>query len=118
MTRVYSKSKKLQTDHFLSCDERNNGCGAVMFFNVSTLEYELPDAKRKNTPRPDTPSQHSCPVCGSPLERYKYNKNGQNKVMLRCPNPKNRQNKCREVAFFESKKGNWWSPKFGEIAAE
>ncbi|MBD1896956.1 type I DNA topoisomerase [Coleofasciculus sp. FACHB-129] len=118
MTRVYSKSKKLQTDHFLSCDERNNGCGAVMFFNVSTLEYELPDAKRKNPPRSDKPSQHSCPICGSSLERYKYTKNGQDKVMLRCSNPKTKQNKCKEVAFFESKKGNWWSPKFGELGAE
>lgn len=117
LTRVYSKSKQLQTDHFLSCDERNNGCGAVMFFNVSTLQYELSGStKAKSSPRPNSRSQHSCPVCSSPLERYEYVKNGENKVMLRCSNPKTKQNKCKEVAFFKSKTGNWWSPKFGEIS--
>ena len=115
MIKIFSKSKKLKADHFLSCDQRNSGCGCVMFLNVKSKNYELPYSERQVAPKAESLTEHTCPICNSALERYEYIKNGQNKVMLRCPNPKTRQTKCKEVAFFESKTGNWWSPKLGEM---
>jgi DNA topoisomerase I len=143
MSKVFSKSQKLKADHFLSCDERQGGCGTVMFLNVKSKTYELPySAQKSPTPssttskpssKPATKSskpstkrsksstnsssatEYDCPVCNSPLERHEYSKEGQAKIMYRCSNPKTRQNKCKEVAFFETKRGGWWSPKFGEL---
>ncbi|HEY9695601.1 MAG TPA: type I DNA topoisomerase [Oculatellaceae cyanobacterium] len=115
MTKVASKSQKMKADHFLSCDKRNSGCGCVMFLNVKSGSYELPYSERKVAQETQSLTEFTCPVCSSFLERYEYSKNGQNKTMLRCSNSKNRQAKCKEVAFFESKTGNWWSPKFGEM---
>ncbi len=115
MTQVFSKSKKLKTDHFLSCDERMGGCGTVMFLNQKSGNYELPYSEGKPSPNPQSLTEHFCPVCSSPLESHEYSKEGQTKVMLRCSNPKTRQKKCKDVAFFESKRGDWWSPKFGEL---
>ena len=115
MTQVFSKSKKLKADHFLSCDERMGGCGTVMFLNQKSGNYELPYSEGKPSPNPQSLTEHFCPVCSSPLESHEYSKEGQTKVMLRCSNPKTRQKKCKDVAFFESKRGGWWSPKFGEL---
>ncbi len=77
--------------------------------------YELPYSERKDAPKAESITEYPCPVCNSTLESYDYSKEGKKKTMLRCSNSKNRQNKCKEVAFFESKTGNWWSPKFGEM---
>ncbi len=115
MTKVFSKSTKMKADHFLSCDKRQSGCGCVMFLNAKSGQYELPYSERKTVPQAELQTNYACPVCKSPLERHNYTKEGQNKVMLRCSNPKTRQSKCKEVAFFETKTGKWWSPKFGEI---
>ncbi|MFB2977580.1 type I DNA topoisomerase [Microseira sp. BLCC-F43] len=115
MTKVSSKSQKLKADHFLSCDRQTGGCGTVMFLNVKSGNYELPLSERKSAPTPESLSEYSCPVCHNPLEVYEYSKDGQAKVMLRCCNPKTRPSKCKDVAFFKTKQGNWWSPKFGEL---
>jgi DNA topoisomerase-1 len=115
MTKVFSKSQKLKADHFLSCDQRNSGCGCVMFLNVKSGHYELPYSARSAVPKTESLTEYPCPMCKAALEHYEYTKNGQNKVMLRCSNPKTRLSKCKEVAFFESKTGNWWSPKLGEM---
>ncbi|MEQ8999473.1 MAG: type I DNA topoisomerase [Coleofasciculus sp. B1-GNL1-01] len=120
MTKVFSTSKKLKADHFLSCDNREGGCGAVMFWNGKAGEYELPRSERpKAKPtKPDKPAnltEYACPKCGKPLELYEYEKEGQAKKMLRCANPKSRQGKCKTVAYFWTKKGTFWSPKFGEV---
>ncbi len=120
MSKVFSKSPKLKADHFLKCHQENQGCGTVMFLNVKTKNYELPYVAPKITPeikitKSELSTQLKCPICESILETHPYMKNGQSKIMLRCTNPKTRQTKCKEVAFFESKTGNWWSPKFGEM---
>ena len=115
MIKIFSKSQKLQADHFLKCDEKTSGCGSVMFLNGKTGKYELPYGERKPDAKPAVLTQYPCPVCNSPLEHYEYTKDGQNKVMFRCSNGKNRQDKCKEVAFFQTKQGKMWSPKFGEL---
>ncbi|MGF1495704.1 MAG: type I DNA topoisomerase [Elainellaceae cyanobacterium] len=112
MHKVPSRSPKLKAKHFLKCPD--DGCGAVLFWNTKAKRYELPYAKRQTAPNPDAFTDHPCPVCGALLERYTYTKEGQKKVMLRCSLLENRRNKCREVAFFQSK-GEFWSPKFGTL---
>jgi DNA topoisomerase-1 len=110
MNKISSRSKKLKADHFLKCADP--GCDTVMFWNLTGKRYELPYAQR--TPDPEAFTDFPCPVCGALLERYRYTREGQGKVMLRCSLPQNRREKCREVAFFATLDG-FWSPKFGNL---
>jgi DNA topoisomerase-1 len=110
MHKVPSQSKKLKANHFLKCGDV--GCGAVMFWNPQKKQYELPYAQRSLDP--ETLTDLPCPVCGALLERYRYTKEGKQKIMLRCSLVDNRRGKCREVAFFEGRDG-FWSPQFGTL---
>lgn len=110
MSKIPSKSKKLKADHFLKCAAA--GCGTVMFWHPIGKRYELPYAQR--TPDPDSFTDFPCPVCGALLERYLYQKEAKEKVMLRCSLLEHRRGKCKEVAFFEGRDG-FWSPKFGTL---
>ncbi|RMH78118.1 MAG: hypothetical protein D6680_03080 [Cyanobacteria bacterium J007] len=47
MTKVFWRSPKLKAEHFLSCSDREGGCGTVMFLNLATLQYELPYSQQK-----------------------------------------------------------------------
>jgi DNA topoisomerase-1 len=107
-------STKCTGGHFLSCDARASGCGAVMFLNSNTQQYELPGSSPRNKPDPSRLTEHSCPVCGSPLERHDYTSKGEAKTMLRCSNLENRRGSCKEVAFWASR-GHFWSPVYGEL---
>ena len=63
-------------------------------------------------------TEHPCPVCKKPLEEYSYNKDGQEKSMLRCSDATARAKpKHKDVAYFRGKEGQWWSPKLGNIGA-
>ncbi|MEO0409805.1 MAG: type IA DNA topoisomerase, partial [Cyanobacteria bacterium P01_A01_bin.135] len=110
MRKVPSRSKKMKAKHFLKC---SGTCGTVMFWNGKAKRYELPHAQQQAL-NPDAFTDHPCPVCGAMLERYAYNKDGQDKVMLRCSLLENRRGKCKEVAYFQSR-GEFWSPKFGTL---
>jgi DNA topoisomerase I len=110
MGKVRSKSTKLKADHFLKCSSLD--CGTVMFWHPSAKKYELPYNDRPIDPEQFTDSP--CPVCGAWLERYRYQKEGKDKVMLRCSIVAHRQEKCKEVAYFEGREG-FWSPKFGNL---
>jgi DNA topoisomerase-1 len=105
------KIKKLKANHFLKCG--GAGCGTVMFWNPQGKRYEIPYAQR--TPDPEAFTDVPCPVCGALLERYRYTKEGKEKVMLRCSLLENRRGKCKEVAFFAGHDG-FWSPKFGTLS--
>lgn len=109
MTKVPSRSKKMKAKHFLKCSGPT--CSTVMFWNTRAKRYELPQAHRQAL-NPDNFVDHPCPVCGALLERYAYQKDGQDKVMLRCSLLQNRRDQCKDVAFFQSR-GEFWSPKFG-----
>ena len=113
MSKVPSKSKKLKANHFLKCGAA--GCGAVMFWNPQGKRYEVPYAQR--IPDPAAFTNTPCPVCGALLERYRYTKEGKEKVMLRCSLLEHRRGKCKEVAYFEGREG-FWSPKFGTLKIE
>jgi DNA topoisomerase I len=69
---------------------------------------------QQQAPDPQALTDSLCPVCGAFLERHPYQKDGINKVMLRCAIPDHRRGKCKDVAFFESR-GEFWSPKFGTL---
>ena len=105
MDKIPSKSKKLSRPYFLKCSK----CEVVMFFNQQQKAWLEPSAK--SVP---TITEHLCPVCGSFLALKTYVKNGQTKQMLVCST---KQGKHEDVAFFQSK-GQWWSPKFGELRIE
>jgi DNA topoisomerase I len=110
MGKVAAKSTKMKAKHFLKCS--NAECDGVMFWNAKAKKYELPYSDRPIDPSAFT--DHPCPVCGALLERYKYQKDGKEKVMLRCSILDHRRDKCKDVAYFEGREG-FWSPKFGNL---
>ncbi|MEL7501726.1 MAG: type I DNA topoisomerase [Cyanobacteria bacterium J06554_6] len=112
MNKIPSRSKKLQVKHFLRCAAVD--CDAVLFWNAKAKRYEPPRTARGTGAAPSRLTDHPCPSCGALLERHTYNKAGQEKVMLRCSLPANRQGKCKAVAFFQSR-GEFWSPQFGVL---
>ena len=112
LNKVPSKSKKLKANHFLKCGDPL--CDTVMFWNPTKKKYELPYSQRATDPKAFT--NYPCPSCGALLIRHKYKKEGKNKVMLRCSLLENRKGKCKEVAFFQSREGGFWSPRYGNLA--
>jgi DNA topoisomerase-1 len=110
-------SKKVKKKYFLKC---MSGCeNVVLFWSEFSKSWEPPRAQAdKDTNTQKSPVKitiYPCPVCQQPLEEYGYTKDGQNKVLLRCSNPKSRNDpKHKDVAYFNTYKG-WWSPKFGEL---
>lgn len=111
MSKIPSRSKKLKANHFLKCESPS--CDTVMFWNPAKKSYELPYAQRPVDPKAFT--NHPCPSCGALLIRHAYQKEGIDKIMLRCSLLENRKGKCKDVAFFQSRDGGFWSPKFGNL---
>jgi DNA topoisomerase-1 len=63
-----------------------------------------------------TLTDFSCPVCKKRLERYDYYKNGEAKSLLRCSEPRTRDEpQHKNVALFLTRKGDWWSKEFGQL---
>ncbi|MGC1308586.1 MAG: type I DNA topoisomerase [Phormidesmis sp.] len=111
LSKIASRSKKLKADHFLKCAAV--GCDTVMFWSPSIKGYELSYAQQAVDPKAFTDSP--CPSCGALLIRHAYKKEDKDKVMLRCSRLENRQGKCKDVAFFQTRAGSFWSPKFGNL---
>lgn len=111
LSKVPSRSKKLKANHFLKCQDPL--CDTVMFWNPKKKGYELPYAQRAVDPKAFT--NDPCPCCGALLIRHHYTKEGVDKVMLRCSIADNRKGKCKDVAYFQSRDGGFWSPKFGDL---
>ena len=112
LKKVPSKSKNLKANHFLKCGDPL--CDTVMFWSPTKKGYELPYSQRASDPKAFT--NHPCPSCGALLIRHVYQKEGKDKVMLRCSLLENRRGKCKEVAFFQNREGGFWSPKYGNLA--
>ena len=111
LSKIPSKSKKLAVPYFLKCED---SCDVVMFFDKKLNKWVQPgESKSSNAGQL---SKFSCPVCGQPLQEYSYKKDGQDKVMLRCSNSKGAKERChKDVAFFLTKDGKWWSKKYGVL---
>jgi DNA topoisomerase I len=105
-------SKKLKKKYFLKCVE---GCeDVVLFWSEQSKKWERPRSKSTSLTKPQL-TEYVCPVCKSPLEQYAYQKDGQDKVLLRCSDPKSRSDPLhKEVVYFQTGQG-WWSPKLGDL---
>lgn len=107
-------STKVKKKYFLKCVE---GCeNVVLFWSERSKRWEAPQAKSPQTEssKPQL-TDFPCPVCQRFLEQYSYQKDGQNKALLRCSNPKARSDsKHKDVVYFQTEKG-WWSPKLGDL---
>ncbi len=112
MNKIPSRSKKMKAKYFLRCAAVD--CDSVLFWNAQRQRYEPPYRPRAAATDPQRLTDHPCPVCGALLERYSYHKDGKEKEMLRCSIAANRQEKCKPVAFFQSR-GEFWSPQFGVL---
>ena len=81
---------------------------------LSQAKKLTPEAKQKKEIKPAILTEHLCPVCGKQLEEYTYFKDSQEKKLLRCSDVKSRRKSNHKSAvFFKTKKGDWWSKKFG-----
>jgi len=113
-------SKKVKRGHFLKCESCPD---VVLFWSTFRKRWERPAAAAEEGTPPAapnrtlaTPTAFSCPVCGKPLEEYPYLKDGQTRRLLRCSTPAARTDaKHRDVAFFQSPSGIWWSKRYGEL---
>jgi DNA topoisomerase I len=121
-------TKKVKKGYFLKCEggcKDVEGKGLVMFWSdrfsngdaTRTSEWQIPQAKTEQS-SPAKLTEHPCPVCQKPIEEYSYNKDGQEKSMLRCSDADARTKpKHKDVAYFRGKEGQWWSPKLGNLGA-
>jgi DNA topoisomerase-1 len=108
-------SAKVKKKYFLKCVD---GCAdVVLFWSDRTSKWEAPRAKNQgeSAAKSTSFSDYPCPVCQKLMETYIYNKDGQEKQLLRCSDPASRNDlKHKEAVYFQTAKG-WWSPKFGEL---
>ncbi len=109
-------TKKVKRGYFLKCEQCPE---LVLFWNTFQKRWERPQPKEAGDDRPKPVSALSafaCPVCAKPLEEYAYLKDGEAKKMLRCSDPKARLNtKHKNVAYFQTPRGVWWSKAHGEL---
>lgn len=110
-------SKKVTKKYFLKCI---SGCeDVVLFWSEYTKTWEQPRSQAVKGANPQKPktlmTEYPCPVCKKQMEEYSYTKDGQSKTMLRCSEPKSRNDKKHQEAVYFSTQKGWWSPKFGEL---
>jgi len=106
-------SKKVSGGHFLKCE---HGCeNLVMFWSDRTNQWETPQVKTRISSHAVL-SKFACPVCKKPLAEYLYNKNGEDKLMLKCSdlNAMKRPDHS-DLVFFWTTQKKWWSKKFGDL---
>jgi DNA topoisomerase-1 len=107
-------STKVKKKYFLKCVE---GCeNVVLFWSDRTKKWEAPkDKPAISSSQKPQKTGFSCPVCKQALEQYAYQKDGQDKKLLRCSNPKARSDtKHKDIVYFQTETG-WWSPKLGQL---
>jgi DNA topoisomerase-1 len=106
-------SKKVSGGHFLKCE---HGCeNLVMFWSDRRNQWEIPQPKNEN-PVAASLTDFPCPVCRKPLAMIPYRKDGVDKVMLKCSDPKTAKRKDHaDVIYFWTSQGKYWSKKFGEL---
>ncbi len=110
-------SKKVKKKYFLKCV---SGCeNVVLFWSDRTKQWEQPQSKQPTDSQsvsvPTQKTAYPCPVCKKPLEEYAYQKDGQQKRLLRCSDSNARKDKKHEQAVYFLTATGWWSPKFGEL---
>lgn len=109
---VQLPSKKVQKGYFLKCQS----CTTVLFWNDRSATWEAPRPLTERVPSALT--EYPCTICQMPLEKYSYEKEGQQKVMLRCSDAKARQQKSHEGAVYFQTANGFWSPRLGELQGD
>ncbi|HEY9638933.1 MAG TPA: type I DNA topoisomerase [Coleofasciculaceae cyanobacterium] len=109
-------SRKVSKGFFLKCQQCPD---LVLFWSDRQQQWQLPQSKA-NAGQLEQPAskltEYRCPVCRQPLEEYAYQKDGQQKVMLRCSDRQARQeSQHQDAIYFHTAKGSFWSPKFGDL---
>jgi DNA topoisomerase-1 len=108
-------SRKVAKGFFLKCPQCND---SVLFWNDRQQQWQPPRPQVASSVEPPSGNLtgYPCPVCRQPLEEYAYHKDGQSKVMLRCSDRQARlENHHQDAVYFYTTKGNFWSPKFGNL---
>jgi DNA topoisomerase I len=101
-------SRKVSKGYFLKCLTCED---SVLFWSERTQTWQ-PSRSQGSVKITGWP----CPVCQKPLEEYSYDKDGTAKTMLRCSSRAARQQKNhKEAVYFQTSKGEFWSPKFSVI---
>jgi DNA topoisomerase I len=87
------------------------------YFSPALAQAKLTLPESNHKPKGTvTPSGFKCPVCNQNLEQYNYFKENEQKSLLRCSDPESRnKSNHKQVVFFQTRNGNWWSKKFGEL---
>jgi DNA topoisomerase I len=122
-TKSMSKvpTQKVKKGYFLKCEagcQTGDGKALVLFWSERVKQWQLPQQKTEVPSEPKL-TDYPCPVCGKPLEQCGYLREGQQKQLLRCSDPNARSNfKHQDVVYFQSKDGNWWSPKLGNLPTD
>ncbi|MGB7417101.1 MAG: type I DNA topoisomerase, partial [Thermosynechococcaceae cyanobacterium] len=119
LSKVPTKSKKVKKGFFLKCEqgcEAEPGQDLVMFWSDRDKAWRQPGGSgSKEGQKAPQLTAYQCPACDLKLEEYFYQKEGEQKSLLRCSSAVARENrKHKDVVYFQSK-GAWWSPKFGVL---
>jgi len=115
------QEKKLLRCSDLSAREKSNHKQAVYFMTKNGSWWSkkfgtIGEEDNGNNPnrQPAVLTKYPCPICGKQLEKYSYTKDGQEKKLLRCSDPKAREkSNHKQAVYFMTKNGDWWSKKFG-----
>ncbi|HEY9909794.1 MAG TPA: type I DNA topoisomerase, partial [Thermosynechococcaceae cyanobacterium] len=92
---VQIPTQKVKKGYFLKCE---SCADTVLFWNDLSKQWEPPKPKTEAAIVKLT--EHPCPVCKKPLEAYRYQKEGSEKVMLRCSDSAARQKPKHKEAVY------------------
>ncbi|MHC5720568.1 MAG: type I DNA topoisomerase, partial [Nostoc sp.] len=86
-------STKVKKKYFLKCTKDCEN--VVLFWSDFNKTWQPPQTKAVQAENQQKPpvkmTAYPCPVCKKALEEYSYIKDGQSKTMLRCCDPRSRQ---------------------------
>ncbi|WP_072013894.1 type I DNA topoisomerase [Myxosarcina sp. GI1] len=86
---------------------------------IARARQQLPNFTSPKAQGKVSATEHICPVCKKPLERYDYIKDGENKIMLRCSDPQAKKRADhKQAVYYLTKLNKLWSPKFGELGSD
>lgn len=109
LSKLPSKFKDGPKDHYLKCLE---GCsGVILFWNRGVNDWVKKGEKVDSPEKPPGKlTDFVCQCCGSKLEEYAYQKDGQEKLMLRCSSGCYKKPETKELSvYFQGKKGGFWN---------
>lgn len=103
----YRKAQTFSSKPFyLKCSKCSD---VVMFWSDKGQAWRQKGEQTESQPKP--PGKRTkwvCQACGQPLEEYSYQKEGQDKLMLRCSGGCYKKPETKDIAvYFQTAKGFW-----------